>query len=76
LNRDGVKNVPPKVRAQLRDLVETMPLQVRESVSDSNHVQDTLDSLFEVQERLFKWRFPDWQDFDPEQDHEEFDFAG
>jgi len=31
-------------------------------------VQDTLDSLFEVQERLFRWRYPDWQDVEPDGD--------
>jgi hypothetical protein len=30
-------------------------------------VQDTLDCLFDVQERLFRWRHPDWEDFDPEE---------
>ena len=76
MNRDGVKNVPPKVRAELRELVDTMPRQVRASLNDSSHVQDTLDSLFEVQERLFRWRFPDWQDLNPEQTEDEMGFAG
>ena len=74
MNRDGVKSVPVPVRAELRSLVETMPRQVRTSLRDTGHVQDTLDSLFEVQERLFKWRHPDWQDFDPEEE-EELDFV-
>jgi hypothetical protein len=66
MNRDGVKTVPRRVRAELRAVAATMPNQIREPLRDTGHVQDTLDSLFEVQERLFRWRYPDWQDFDPE----------
>jgi hypothetical protein len=43
-----------------------MPNHVGEPLRDCGQVQDTLDSLFEVQERLFRWRYPDWHDFDPE----------
>jgi hypothetical protein len=66
MNRDGVRTVPKPVRAELRDVVATMPHQVGEPLRDCGQVQDTLDSLFEVQERLFRWRYPDWHDFDPE----------
>src|SRR2546421_6358793 len=71
MNRDGVKTVPRRVRAELRAVAGAMPDHVREALRDSGHVQDTLDSVFEVQERLFRWRFPDWHDFDPE--GEEYD---
>jgi hypothetical protein len=67
MNRDGVKNVPAPLRAELRDVVEQMPDQIRQSFRDEGHVQDTLDSLFEVQERLFRWRFPDWEDTEPDE---------
>ena len=73
MNRDGVKTVPRRVRAELRGVVDTMPNQIREPLRDTGHVQDTLDSLFEVQERLFRWRYPNWQDFDP--GGEEYDQA-
>ncbi|HEV2141091.1 MAG TPA: hypothetical protein VGT01_07845 [Candidatus Dormibacteraeota bacterium] len=66
MNRDGVKNVPKLVRAELRAVASTMPSHVREPLRDTGHVQDTLDSVFEVQERLFRWRFPDWHDWDPD----------
>jgi hypothetical protein len=66
MNRDGVKTVPKRVRVELREVVGSMPQNVREPLRDSGHVQDTLDSVFEVQERLFRWRFPDWHDFEPE----------
>src|SRR5262245_37191717 len=66
LNRDGVARVPKQVRTEVQELGAAMPLHVREVLRDTGHVQDTLDSLFEVQERLFKWRHPDWHDFDPD----------
>src|SRR5690349_9252612 len=66
LNRDGVKTVPKPVRARLQKMVGAMPAQVSGSLRDTGQVQDTLDSLFEVQEQLFRWRFPGWHDFDPE----------
>ena len=73
MNRDGIRTVPRRVRAELRAVVGTMPDHVREPLRDSGHVQDTLDSIFEVQERLFRWRYPDWHDFDPE--GEEYGFV-
>src|ERR1700682_6764895 len=68
MNRDGVKTVPVAVRAELREVVEAMPNHVREPLRDGGEVQDTLDSLFEVQERLFRWRYPDCQDLEPEEE--------
>jgi len=80
MNRDGVKTVPGPVRAELREVAENMPNHVREPLRDGGQVQDTLDSLFEVQERLFKWRFPDWADIEPDIElHGEpgaYDYAG
>lgn len=65
MNRDGEKVVPRRVRAAIRKLGATMPAEVSEPLRDTSRVQDALDSLFEVQERLFRWRFPDWHDWDP-----------
>ena len=72
MNRDGVRTVPKRVRAEIREVVGTMPDHVAEPLRDSGHVQDTLDSLFEVQERLFRWRFPEWDDTEPD----DFEYAG
>lgn len=69
MNRDGVKTVPQRTRTEIRAMGEKMPARIADGLRDSGQVQDTLDSLFEVQERLFRWRYPDWHDFDPEQDH-------
>src|SRR6476660_7886159 len=71
MNRDGVKTVSGAVRAELREAVETMPRHIREPLRDGGIVQDTLDSLFEIQERLFRWRFPDWDDTEPD----DFDYG-
>ena len=71
MNRDGVKTVPAALRTELREAVDPMPEHVREPLRDTGHVQDTLDSLFEVQERLFRWRFPDWDDTEPD----DFDYS-
>ena len=70
MNRDGVKAVPQRVRAELRGLVEAMPVTVGATLRETDRVQDALDSLFEVQERLFRWRFPDWHDWDPDAEAE------
>ena len=72
MNRDGVKTVPKPFRSEMRDLAERMPSHVREPLSESTVVQDALDSVFEVQERLFRWRYPDWNDFDPGEERLDF----
>src|SRR2546430_17678487 len=55
MNRDGGKTVPRRVRAGLRGVVAAMPQQIPEPLRGTGHVHDTLDSLFQVQERLFWW---------------------
>jgi len=66
LNRDGTKTVPKRVREEMRQAIEAMPTSIREPARESSGVQDALDGLFEVQERLFRWRYPDWHDWDPD----------
>jgi hypothetical protein len=73
MNRDGVKTVPKRARAEIHEAVDEMPEEVREALRDAGGVKEMLDSLFEIQERLFRWRYPDWHDFDP--DEERLDFA-
>jgi hypothetical protein len=68
MNRDGVKSVPRRVRVEIRELGASMPPRIGEALRDTGQVQDTLDSVFDVQERLFRWRYPDWHDFDPEEE--------
>jgi len=74
MNRDGVKTVPKPVRAEIRHLSTIIPLELGEPLRDAGQVQDTLDSVFEVQERLFRWRFPGWHDSDAAED-EDYDVA-
>jgi hypothetical protein len=66
MNRDGVKTIPERVRVELREAFDEMPDSIRDTLRDSGHVQETLDSLFEVQEKLFRWRYPDWEPESPE----------
>lgn len=66
MNRDGVKVMPKLVQAEMRDLARSLPSQARECLREAAGVQDALDSLFEVQEQLFRWRFPNWHDWDPD----------
>src|ERR1700746_937710 len=70
LNRDEVKVMPRRLRTELRELGETLPAQARECLHDKADVQGALDCLFEVQEQLFRWRFPGWEDWDPDAEAE------
>jgi hypothetical protein len=58
LNRDGVKIIPGDMRLRMRDSLTELPNACLEVYRDSDHVQEVLDSIFEVQERLFRWRDP------------------
>src|SRR5215469_435621 len=58
LNRDGVKLIPGEMRIRMRDSLGELPTSCLEVLRDSEHVQEVLDSVFEMQERLFRWRDP------------------
>ncbi len=60
LNRDGVKTIPGPVRSEIRETVEELPGLCTGAFRDSERVQEALDSVFDLQECLFKWRNPDW----------------
>lgn len=60
MNRDGVREVAPDVRAEIKEAVADLPEGCQDVLRDSPAVQELLDSIFEVQERLFKWRHPDF----------------
>lgn len=70
LNRDGVMVVPKRVRQEIRALVSSLPEEMGDTLGDSARVQDALDGVFEVQEQLFRWRFPGWHDWDPDAEAE------
>ena len=58
LNRDGIKMMPGDMRGRMRGSLTELPNACMEVFRDSDHVQEVLDSVFEVQERLFRWRDP------------------
>ena len=58
MNRDGSKTIPEDMRERIRETLAELPIQCIDVFRDSDHVQEVLDSLFEVQDRLFRWRDP------------------
>ena len=58
LNRDGIKVIPGDMRLRMRESLHELPSACMEVLRDSDHVQEVLDSIFEVQERLFRWKDP------------------
>ncbi|HLQ60560.1 MAG TPA: hypothetical protein VK131_01720 [Candidatus Acidoferrales bacterium] len=60
MNLEGVQALPDEVRRELEEVVSGLPENVQKPVPESARVQEALDGLFEVQERLFRWRYPEW----------------
>ena len=58
LNRDGIKVMPGDMCGRMRESLTELPASCLEIFRQSDHVQEVLDSVFEVQERLFRWRDP------------------
>jgi hypothetical protein len=58
MNRDGDKEIPGDMRERIRETLAELPISCIEVFRDTDHVQEVLDSLFEVQDRLFRWRDP------------------
>jgi hypothetical protein len=58
MNRDGVRTLPATAREQIREQIQDLPPEVLAVFDDSDQTQAVLDSIFEMQERLFKWRNP------------------
>jgi hypothetical protein len=65
MNRDGVRLVEADMRDEIKGVMADLPDACREVLRDSEGVQELLDSVFEVQERLFRWRHPEFA-FDDE----------
>jgi hypothetical protein len=66
MNRDGVKTISDQQRSELRDNLGELPQECRDIFRDTERVQEVLDSVFEMQERLFRIRHPDFR-FDEEE---------
>jgi hypothetical protein len=66
MNRDGVKNLSAEQRVELRDNLGALPQECLDIFRDTERVQEVLDSVFEMQERLFRLRHPEFG-FDEEE---------
>ena len=60
MNRDGLRKLNAAQRRYIRRAFECLPCDVIRVFRDSDQVQVVLDSIFDMQERLFKWRDPKW----------------
>ena len=60
MNRDGVASVPPTSQAAIVDKLSVMPEPLRRLYCSDGSVQCALDSLFEMQQALFKARHPEY----------------
>src|SRR5436853_5719796 len=58
MNRDGVRTIPLDLRATIREELTEIPPPVIDVFRDTEVLQEVLDSIFEVQERLFQWKDP------------------
>ncbi len=67
LNRDGVKALSDDQRTDIRETLDELPAPCKELFQDSSQVQEVLDSVFDIQERLFRLRFPEYG-FDEDDD--------
>ena len=60
MNRDGVSSVPDRRQAAIVDKLAGMPESLRRLYCSDGSVQCALDSLFEMQQALFKARHPEF----------------
>ncbi|MDQ6919600.1 MAG: hypothetical protein M3Z98_09605 [Candidatus Dormibacteraeota bacterium] len=60
MNRDGVAHVPDRRQAAIADKLAEMPEPLRRLYCADGSVQCALDSLFEMQQALFKARHPEF----------------
>jgi hypothetical protein len=58
LNHDGVQELPRPMQQRMRASLRELPNSCMEVYVVSDRVQEVLDSVFEVQERLLRWRDP------------------
>ena len=60
MNRDGYTSVPGRSQAAIVDKLAAMPESLRRLYCADGSVQSALDSLFEMQQALFKARHPEY----------------
>jgi hypothetical protein len=56
LNRDGIKSIPDPQRRLIREELVDLPAECAAVFHDSSRVQEVLNSIFEIQDRLFAQR--------------------
>jgi hypothetical protein len=69
MNRDGVKTLDAGERAEIRETISNLPQECVSIFRDTERVQDVLDSVFDMQECLFRNRFPEYG-FDEEEERQ------
>jgi hypothetical protein len=67
MNRDGLAIVPDRRQAAIVDRLAAMPEPLRRLYCADGPVQSALDSLFEMQQALFKARHPEYDYGDQEE---------
>ena len=60
MNRDGVKTLTGQQRVEIRESLGELPEECLLIFRDHERVQEVLDSVFELQERLFRLRHPEF----------------
>jgi len=60
MNRDGVAHVPDRRQAAIADKLAEMPESLRRLYRADGSVQSALDSLFDMQQALFKAHHPEF----------------
>lgn len=60
MNRDGLATLPHRSRKVIEEKVGEMPEWLRRMYCDDGSVQGALDSLFEMQQAIFKARHPEF----------------
>lgn len=60
MNRDGVKTLSHQQRVEIRENLGELPKECLDIYRDGERVQEVLDSVFEMQERLFRYRHPEF----------------
>jgi hypothetical protein len=60
LNRAGVNQVTNDMRRQLQSVVLALAVGGEAVIPDSSSTQELLDSVFDLQDRLLRWRHPDF----------------
>ncbi len=69
LNRDGVKTLDGEQREEIRATISDLPQECLSIFRDTERVQEVLDSVFDMQECLFRNRFPEYG-FDEEDERQ------